>query len=389
MPSPPAVAVLLAGLTAFGTHVQPQPSASQHPGQEGPAEDLSLVSMDELIARLPPAGFEWRWDWAARNGVEDPSSLEMETRIARGGLTDHQWRAVLLDRRALRFRPRWPVGADYAVSMTVPRWLGVAQIRLRAPDLSLKSVSAGELIVGFSGTGAMMDARDARRGRVLGTLPEGIRHITFEVEVERGKESGLSAMLDDQDGPSPPPGVLWKGTITVPVEQVESWEAAIPPATGQALDDAIRDSVGAGIREWGQENRRYPFALIDPDCLKHPLLATTGLDIRVELMKGDQVLAESWLVASNFDSLNVTTSLSRAPVRFYGSANFDLQAGIDDTSGWMLRLTGESKHVQVLWDAKQRWAGAITIPWSEAVAHEVERVGPAGRGGESSTGYWK
>jgi hypothetical protein len=340
-------------------------------------EDLSRLSMDELIARLPPAGLEWRWRSDLNDGVEDPASLEMERRIATEQLTDDQWRSVLLERGTLRFRKRWPRDRDYAISLTVPRWLGVTQIRVHPRFERGVDVKVGDLVSGFCGTHALWKEHDARKGRSVGPLPAGTTKVVFDVEIERGG-SWRDGLHGDASG-HPAPGMLWKGTITQPIELVDSWEQALPPASGGALDEAVRKGIGAVVREWGPERRTLPIVLIDPDCSLHPSLATTGLDIRVELVKDGEVLAETRLLASNTDVLSLMSSLSPAPLRFYDSAALQVEGDIDDTRGWVLRLTGEPKDVQPLWDATQYWSGTFTIPWSEAVANETKRAGRDGR----------
>jgi hypothetical protein len=113
------------------------------------------------------------------------------------------------------------------------------------------------------------------------------------------------------------------------------------------------------------------------------------LSIRVELLEHGTVVAEGWLVAADIDRLALTSSISKARKRFYGSSNLKVPADGTDRSAWVLRLTGKSDYVHYLWDAEQWWSGTMTIPWNEAVVHETARVAPNGRGPEVSTPHFR
>lgn len=366
-----------------------KPRAAEPPegGEEEEGKHLASLSLDELIKRLPPAGSEWHWDRESSCGVEHPASVEMRRRVESTTLTDEQWRAVLEQTRALRYRSRWPKDVEYAVSLTVPRWLGITQIRVTPRAEGMRGTSAGELYVGLSGTFEMIDRRDARMGRAMGQIPGGTKELVFDIEIERG--TSIMRSIRGDEAKAPAAGMLWKGTVTTPIELVESFEAAIPISSDASIDAAVRDAIGAGMRQWGVEYKTFPFVVVDPDCDKFPSLASTGLDIKVELLKGDAVLAESTLLALDADQVSLASSLSKAQTRYYGSANLNVDGDLSDTAGWKLRLTGQSKHLWMLWNAKQRWGGTIIIQWEEAVRHDAERAGPGGRGGEGSTPFYK
>ena len=367
------------------------------------AGDLTALSMDELIARLPEAGDERRWNAKASKYIEAPASAEMARRMATQKLTDEQWRRVLIEKGAVRFRAKWPKDEKYAVSMIVPEWLGVTQIRLKPRVEGMEGIEAGETMMGISGTVPMMRERDARLGQAMGKVPEGTKEIVFDVEVERGT-SMMDALRDVEkedvkDGqkkkpPRPAPGIIWKGTLTTPVELVASWDEAVPARSGAELDKGVRDAIGAGVRQWAS-NPTVPYAMIDPDCEKFPAFADMALALKAELVSVDgpnseRVLAEEVLIAHNSDPLSIIASARSAEKRYYGSTNFDVQGDVSDTSKWRLRLTGaDPKYVWFLWHAKTRWNGKIEIPWAEAVAHEKEMAGANGRGPEISVPHMK
>src|SRR5205823_3134538 len=160
----------------------------------------------------------------------------------------------------------------------------------------------------------------------------------------------------------------------------------------------LKDALGAGIRNWYVDGhmRDVPFVLIDPDCARFPLLAITAMDLQVELLKDGRRVEEAELVASDADSCALTNSRRWQPAtpRFYGSTNFapKLTTALRnprEANRFSVRVTSQSNCLKFMWHADRRWAGQITIPWTELVRHESERVGPQGRGPEISTPYFK
>lgn len=389
-------ATLSAMIAVLGTHhgnpsyTPPSPpwpsTVTAAPSANSASKKLRDLSMDELIQRLPLAGTEWSWNAEKKEGEEEPSSAEMERRLDAGAvLTDEQWMTALLRTKAIRFRTKWPLDVPYAVSLTVPRWLGLTQIRVRADRKDWKTSEAGELMSSTSGTFPMIRARNARRGTAMGPLAPDMTELVFEIQVERGRPG----LFDDESEKKkrPKPGVLWTGTIETPFRPVGSWDDAIPASAAPGLDEAVKDAIGAGVRTWGEEKTPVPFLTLDPDCSKYPMLATTALDIKAELLEGDEVIAESWLVASDADRLRRASSVRTGPVRFYGSTNLKVEREKPDPSRWKVRLTGQCTHGWMLWHATEAWKGSMTIPWAELVKQEQERVGPEGRVEMSTPSY--
>lgn len=345
--------------------------------QVQPPEDLSTLTMDELIARLPPTGGECLWDAEFQSRVVNPATTEMTRRMRTATLTDEQWQTVLISTGALRMRHKWPADFPYMVSATVPFWLEVSQIRLRPRLDGMRSFDAGELFTSTSATGPMMHYAEARQGQPLGTVPLGTTSIVFDVEVERGRSSVPG--VDSRERDEPKPALLWQGTIQTPVELVTGFEEAAPGVSNPELDRAVRHAIGAGVRSWVNGREHCPYLVVDPDGVAFPSLLTTGLDLQVEIVKDGAVLARSSLVAHDTDWFILTWSWSRAQHRFYGSTYLDLDANPDDTAGWIIRLTGKADHLWCLWEARQWWNGTTEIPWAQAVAHEQERAVPIGR----------
>lgn len=353
-----------------------------------PETDLRSLSTDAVIEGLPPAGTEWRFDPAVGEGFEHLYSLEMRRRVVQGGLTDEQWRTALLRTGAIRARATWPKDEPYAVSMTVPRWLDVSQVRLVPQMSGWRNAEAGEVFSGPSGTVAMVRARDAKY-QSLGKLPNRRSKIVFHVAVERGQ----SWFSRDSD---PAPGMLWEGQFSLAVEPVDTVEQAIPAADSPALDKAVAASIGAGVRNWHINGRETPtfYVNIDPDTVAHPALGATGLSLEVDVLRNGNGVETVKLVAAALDPLLTSNSVGNGPQRFYASANLKgipVDIAGDDASlrEWTLRVRGTANHLLYLWDAQTHWRGEVTIPLGVAIGQERERTGPKGRGPEVSTPFFR
>jgi hypothetical protein len=337
------------------------------------AADYASMSMSELIKHLPPAGMEFLCGCKENPDGEHPASKELNLRLRAGAkLGNEEWRDVLLATGAVRFRRKWPRNESYAVSITKPVWLDIAEIRLKSDLPSLREAKGGSLQ-----DGSCIPVLTPRTGIPIGILPPGTTELTFDVVVERG-ESGYGEWRTKL----PPPGIVWRGSMTIPVELVENIEAAIPSASGADLDEAVRESIGAAICKASEDNKPHPFLTLDPDCSRFPALAYTALDLKVELMQDGRVLGESllWADENEFEML-CRYSVRRNWTRFYGTAGFERGPDAADTSGWVLRVSGRAEHVGEIWSARQWWSGTIEIPWAEAMRNEAARRETAHRFG--------
>ena len=120
----------------------------------------------------------------------------------------------------------------------------------------------------------------------------------------------------------------------------------------------------------------------DPDTLKHPVLRTTGLSLKVELLHGDEVVESRQLVAKGF--VVDSNSVNRGPDGSLAFCPFEsLPAQLEHQQGcaaeWTLRVEGTMDHVLRLWQAEQVFRGVITMPVSEAIQRERERAGSTSR----------
>lgn len=355
----------------------------QEPAQAIPAEFASLT-LDELIERLPLAGCELLIDTHRFTASQDAAACELQRRLTSGAtLTAKQWQAAIRRTQAVRHWERWPAGTPFAISMIVPHWLGIAEIRLRSPQESpLRGASAGELLAGWSGTGASIREAMARY-QELGELPSGRHHVVFDVEIEKGR-----SWMDSTPLPADP--VLARFRYEFDVDVVDSIDRAIPPVQSAALDRAVARSIGAGVRSWA-DTEGVPYVAVDPDFTRTPDLADVALSLDVEIVDKLQgrALASGELVASRLDPYAILNSTSQSSLRLFGSANLahvsPAAMRLDRLGTLTLRIRGNDRHLLGLWDAHRRWDGTIEMPLAQAILAERARTGPQGRAPEMGT----
>lgn len=372
----------LSGMFEAGVHDN---DGDPHDDTDRQSVPIEQVSMDELLRMLPPADTEWSICHQDFEFTEHPASVEISRRLKTEVLSDDQWRFVILHTRSICVRSKWPIGEPFAISMAVPRWLGLTQIRAEPRREGLRSGAAGELLQPLCGTTPNILYRMAKY-QPLGELEPGHHTLDFDVTVERGR------WFWGNDEELPEPGVIWEGTMRFEVEMVASIDDAVPPATDPELDAAVTASLGAGFREWhtSEGPRMTAFVNVDPDIARFPALERTALSLVVDVLRGDEVKQSGRLIASRWDTLSVSNSVSEGPLRLYGSANLgevppEIESEETELAKWSVRIRGTSDAVLALWDADQRWAGEVIVPLAELIDQEAARVGPGGRGPEVST----
>lgn len=363
-----AISAVACAATALGQTELPPRSTSND--RAATSDDLTQLDMDALIQRLPPAGLEFRLDGESGKFSEDPASVEMRRRVVTVNLTDQQWRNALFGTGAIRFRDRWPRNAEYSVSMTLPRWLGIAQIRVKPRLAALRERSVGILYLAICGNGLMAERELARRGNPMGTVPDEEMKLVFDVEVERGQSEDDRRYDKEKYGT---PGILWKGVVTRPLQIVERPDEVLPCATNAELRAAIHDSIVAGVSWFGNAE-----VAIDPDLVKYPFLERVALDLRVELLAEGKLLAETSLVATDVDTAALNASRCKAKTKYFGHGVLKVEQKTNDTSKWYLRITGQSKNYAAFWNADRRWDGSFEMMWDDAVRNETCRAGSRG-----------
>lgn len=349
-------------------------SALQGPaGTPSRPEDLTRLSLDELIGRLPPAGAEWIRP-AAGNSVWllVPEAEEFQRRIERGEVLDaEQWKRALLGSGMLRVRSRWPASEPFAVSMREVGWLDMTETRLVPREGALRPAEVGETRSAHCGTFAMQETR-ARLYQELGTLPLGPQRIRCALTHERGQPRGRNvAHL----------GRFFQGEIELEVEVVPTLDEAIPPRSSPALDAAVRETLSLAFDDWS--NERVALLVADPDP-RDARLAGVGLSLALEVLDGERVVESLTLVPSAYDFLAVGSSVHESSDATIDWAKLtalpaELEHDPARRARWKVRARGTSEHVLGLWGATSRWSGSVELSLDELIERE-SRVAPEGRG---------
>ena len=343
----------------------------------GPSgDDLSQLTLDELIERLPPVGSEWV---DVERDELVPAALEFRERIEHGAaLTAEQWRRVLLGTGVLRLRDRWPASQPFALSMRKAGWLRLTAIRLDPHEDRLAAVGAGwKNGHGYCGTHTVRVERDWLY-QPLGFLPLGRHSLVFDLTLERGRvrRGQLPAEFEA------PAGTFFDGVITFDIEIVATLDEAIPPRSSAELDSAVGRSLSLAFDDWS--DGRTAILVADVNVAGDPRLAHLGLSLAFEVLHGSEVVEVHHLVAADHDPPASGISVPAGPRQPFAfcalrSLSPDVENDAEARAGWSVRVTGTSEHVEALWSADSRWNGTLVLSLDELIAREGE-IAPQGRG---------
>lgn len=335
--------------------------------------DLSHLTLDEVIERLPPAGND-------RTDTEGPWSLtpvaaEMRTRVERGDpLTGEQWTRALLTTGSMKFRSRWPVTDPFVVALRKPSWLPLTRVSFDPRPEGLAPIAMGTEYIQTCGIG--MRGESAEHVEEVGLLPLGSNRLVFDVTFERGPKAMLFAdlpRLAEQMArpPHPPAGVFFRGQVAIDVEVLPTAGEVIPPTTSGELDEAVRRALYLARTEDGLET----YLVLAPDGLCEPSLLGVALALHVEVAHGDGVeeiaalrpiLAE--LAPPDPGDERSIGSLSSCELISIPSALVDSPR----PSAWSVRIRGTSERVCELLAAERYWAGEIVLSVEELVRRGQE-----------------
>lgn len=354
-------------------------------------EDLTNLTIDELMTRLPPIGMEWNHEGVVpANWTLVPAAQEFRKRIESGtALTPEQWKHVLISTGVLRLRERWPITEPFVVSLRVPGWLRNTQLRLVPAEPGLAPAQAGFLSSGGPGWCGDSAGRQEQDWRYqgLGDLPLGQQSLAFTLDMERGAP-GRSPRVVAQESSAPAPvGVFLTGALSFEVEGVREVDEAVPPQSSLEIDSAVRSSLGVAFRDnW--DGTRYPFMIVDPDVLNDSRLAGLGLSLDVDVLRDGAVQETFHLFVSAYEMPVRRSSLHSAreqpfAVHVPSSIPASVEASSAARESWSLRVHGTSEGVCALWYARSRWSGTILVPLDELIQREQD--GPHGSGGFWST----
>lgn len=352
-------------------------------GPPAPVEDVTALTLDELIERLPRIAQESDWIGDELVGgdrspwVTRPEVFELERRLeASVALSASQWREALVRSGALRLRERWPRGVPFAVSMRSPYWLPCGTVQLRSKGLHLRPARLVTPPPGLCGYTYDI-AREAAAYQELGRLPPGRRELMF----------GLTVTRDDTTrhhrAPSAPPleaGTLVFGHVTFPVEITATLDDAIPPVGGGRWDAAVRESLGLAF----SGECRNGCLVVDPDLVRYPELCGVGLSLEVEVLRGDEVVETVRVRATDEDHLALASAAEDGPHEAIGFAKLEslppaLEAVLEAGREFSLRVRGTDRDVLTLWHCDRRYSGEFTVSAAWLRKQELLRAGPEGR----------
>jgi hypothetical protein len=363
----------------------------------------SLLSLDELLARLPPVNQESQRDPVTGQWVLVPAVEEMIRRLRSGAkLSDEQWRDTLLGTGALRFRPKWPGDRQYAVSMRIPAWLPGATLELFSNLSGVKTTRSDPPLTSRDETYGYLHGLRRVYYRQLGELAFGKHELMFDLSVRvssisSGRRSRSEGIPDELTLPS---GLLWKGPVMVEVEVVPTLDDVIPPVQNAEIDAAVRDSICVLFDEWtygpprvcslscpaplelGGGGARYGGVRLVRDTQHHPILAHTALMLRIEIVERRETRETLKLLGRSLDDATVWNYEGARGSEYEVSAS--IPASIDSNPSaqraWLLRVTGTADEVERVWHATQYWNGTIEIPLDEAIRRGAELAARTGIG---------
>jgi hypothetical protein len=355
---------------------------------QGDVSDLARWTTSELIDHLPRIGEEYERQPDVEWWVPRPAVAELRRRlIEETRLTDDEWQRALVRSAAIRMRERWPVDAPLALSIRIPAWLGVAQIKLTPQEGSLSCAYGGVLAPSGCGT---CDAADTAHDRYqeLGSLPLGRHRLVFDAVVERGDAALFFLEADPEQLPKP--GILWGGELALDVEIVPSARNVVPPVTSPELDAAITAAIGIGfIDQPNGDSERTAILVFEPSLAGKRLLETTALSLSIELRRdGRYVQFGRMVVTENSSSAAADRAGGSSPRRINVIGLPALSPACEQPGpargGWTLVIRGTSAGIERAWGTRGRWAGTIEIPLEDAIEREAARVGREGR----RLGWW-
>lgn len=340
--------------------------------------EITALSLDRLIDRMPPVGADSTYDRATKQLEYHPVVAEFMRRLRDGATpNDRQWCDALIGTGVVRTHAKWPATEPFALSVQRPAWMPNTELRLDALHAGWRSVASDRLVQSTCGT---CTSRDTRRAlyQELGPLDLGSHELTFAAEIRTGEPPSFAT-----SPPLLPIGFSWQGRMTIQVEVVPTIDDAMPPVSSEAVDRAVRASIGCAFSDWS--DGRTAILVLDPDFSAFPVLARTALSIEVAVMRGDDVVETKSLRASDYDRTEVANSLSKASQKSIAFASvaaipIDVESDPSARRGWHLRVKGLSNGVLRNWSATQRFGGTFDMPLDEAIRSEAERAGPKGRG---------
>lgn len=335
---------------------------------EGRQGDLTALSLDELIGKLPQVGSEGGYSEAAQKWVYDAAAEEMKRRVESGvTLSAEQWKSALVRVGVIRMRERWPVGEPVVVAMRDSAWLVNTAITLRPRDGTLNRLQGGATWRETCGNALEGRKREQMQQR-LGKLPLGKQHVVFDASIVRGR-SWFNQKEQSEC-------VLWKGELAFDFEIVPTLEDAVPVVETKEVAAAVREALGVCRKKWGSKQKLESILVFDADTRAHPELGTMAIDMDVELLRDGEVKGTTRLLVHRYDSALSGNSVYDGAVKLFSFAMLEAVPGrmIGEEWRWKLRCTSRSADVLKLWHVEKQWRGSFEVPLGELLERETARV---------------
>jgi len=267
--------------------------------------------------------------------------LALGAHLAAGGtLTDEQWQRALLRSGAIRVRERWPAEVPFAVCMEMPAWLQRSEVRLYTEGHAAPVARASSGLIDCGNCAAAATMRWWYQE--LEPLPLGEQVVSFQVTVERFRPRSLGSLRRDAAAAvGPEPGVLWRGTVSFPVEVVPKIDDVLPVVRGAEIDAAVRRMLQVSV-----ENEEW----LRVDAELAPEFATTALSLELELFEGT--------TSRGIEKLWVADRPT-----FGGSlVQWKLPEENADLSSWSVHVRSDAAGALQSWSAVKRWEGEFVVP---------------------------
>ena len=298
------------------------------------------LGIDAAIERLPRIGAEYTWNKDRRDWDYDTAVLHLRDHLANGGsLSDKQWQLALRNSQAIRVRERWPAGVLFAMCMEMPSWLPNCQIRLYAEDHAPPLARASSGLIGCGNCAAA--ATEGGWYQELECLPLGKQTVSFQVTVERLRPRSFDSRRNAAASVAPTPGVLWRGTVSFPVEVVPKIDDMLPAVRGEDADTALRRILDLSVvnDEWLRIDAEFA-----------PEFKGTAVALELELFEGTTARGTERLWVAD------------RPTFGGSSVQWKLPEENADLSNWSVHVRSDAAGALRSWGAVKRWEGEFVVP---------------------------
>lgn len=335
---------------------------AQQPGGEVPGDvaghatvdeghetvDWQSLPPDELIELLPDVDEEGWIDPATDRWIEHPAVTELDARIRDGlVLGSTQWVRALLVSGAIRWRPLWPSGQPFAISIRKPRWTGCGRIRVSPRTTALREATCGLMQPMLCGLAYDIDAAEALYFE-LGKLGLGDHDLVLDVTFEPSEFGGAR---DERPAPL-------QGRLPIRVKVVGDLDQVLPSCSDAEVELALRSLLR--IRRARGTAREGSVYLQQGDAARK-VMEEVAFPLELELVRRNRVV--STILTQQADLLFGTTSIDEPHLAYLRT----LPPSSEGPERWTLRVRGVDRTCLSWWSATRRYTGRFEIPLSALI----------------------